>query len=1096
MGLKSIMESILSRRGFLKGAAASVVSASALAGCSKDDGGDAYYLSGTQENLPRPVIDETVYMGAAGHNCGGRCLIGFHVKNGVIKRITTDERPDYNFTDNSGKDDPQRRACLRCRSKVGWYYRKDRLLYPLKQTGERGDVNGFARITWEQAFSEISQKMGAVAALNEQDMINEGRRWMAGLGADAGKTTFTALCVTGDGSSIGSSLGSTILDVFGAGQPYPANVYSYPCLEHTTRYVADNYTWGYKVALEANSRTDYVNADQVVMWCTNPADSIMGTNSMWYLQQAKEAGVKFVCVDNRVSRTSALLNAKHIAPLPGTDSALVMGMLYHLLDTMLKDKAAGKPQAQWIIDPDFIKTYVYGFFDTDNTCIIKPNKEQYTDTLWYDLYQRALPINFHGGAIPGMGTVPAMGFGPATKFEVPKGASLSAYIFGTDRRLIDAGLNLATSIYPGEIGYNVREPGHLSANDTGDVLYNKRTRMYGQTPKTLAWASKITGVPVADIKQLAEDIARKKTTILMTGAMQKSCEGEQHIWSVYALAFVTGCFGLPGQSIGTISSRNKGALLAVSGPSQPPAYTSAAAAIKTKMARNFIRAEKMSEPTLMDTKTAQLFHIMLWQDQMEYGGTGKSRWNAPEVKFGPTIKGIYMAGGNSLINQGGDTNYCMNAVKNRNNAHVVVVSDFFMTPSAQFADYVLPAAMPFERVSMATEWQCGENIINMPKAIEPPGEAITDTEMWKGIATAAGKGDAIPYEKDKMGEYAESAFDKVKASYNYGGSYEDFKKAGIISISDKSSPDVITNAYFRESAKLAINPYGLCTSTGKFEAYSQSLMEDYEARRYNNFDAATGKLAVATDENNFPYQGRIASKACSFQRVEDTPSAAMIAASAAEQQENEECARFVYPIPMYIPLIEGTHACDSDTALGAYPAADADGATKHPDLLGAKSSHPYMLSTFHSIKRSHSSVGNNSPLVAETFKYDGSGNPAFLDPDRVANTGVGANLPIYDKDVYEPVYMHPDDAAALGVTKTGERVKLTSVRNTAIYAAAHITKTVRPGHLVMAEGGWVCLDENGVDIGGAVNTLFSLRPSRIARGTTMGNGLRLKVEKI
>jgi anaerobic dimethyl sulfoxide reductase subunit A len=92
------------------------------------------------------------------------------------------------------------------------------------------------------------------------------------------------------------------------------------------------------------------------------------------------------------------------------------------------------------------------------------------------------------------------------------------------------------------------------------------------------------------------------------------------------------------------------------------------------------------------------------------------------------------------------------------------------------------------------------------------------------------------------------------------------------------------------------------------------------------------------------------------------------------------------------------------------------------------------------------------------------------------------------------VYINPADAEAEGITH-GEKLKLTSIRNKSVYVAAHITETVRPGCLAMAEGSWVCLDENGVDIGGAVNTLFTLRPSRIARGTTMGNGIMLKVEK-
>jgi anaerobic dimethyl sulfoxide reductase subunit A len=384
----------------------------------------------------------------------------------------------------------------------------------------------------------------------------------------------------------------------------------------------------------------------------------------------------------------------------------------------------------------------------------------------------------------------------------------------------------------------------------------------------------------------------------------------------------------------------------------------------------------------------------------------------------------------------------------------------------------------------------------MPKAILPPGEAQTDMDIYKGIATYIGKPEEI-YGSEEMPEIKKTAYAGAKATLEAFGnkvkeSYDEFVKKGIASISDLATPNIIPMAYYRTSVDEAI-PYGLCTSTGKFEAYSISLVEDYEARRYNNFDTAGGTLATGTDTGGSPFEGKIHTKACEYKNVEDTPNTALQAATIQETADNESSARFVYPIPMYIPLIEGTHACDSDGTLGSYPAQDTFGATKHPDLFGVANTHKYLLNTFHSIKRAHSTMNNNA-LVNETFKIGDDGAPAFLDPDRNANKGGEDNPAIWDSGVYEPVYIHPDDAVTDGISH-GDKLKLTSIRGTAIYAAAHVTKTVRKGHLAMAEGAWVSLDENGIDIGGAVNTLFSLRPSRIARGTTMGNGLRVKIQK-
>ena len=51
-----------------------------------------------------------IRVGCPAHNCGGRCLLKVWVKDGLITRIETDDRP----TDNAS--DPQLRACVRGRA--------------------------------------------------------------------------------------------------------------------------------------------------------------------------------------------------------------------------------------------------------------------------------------------------------------------------------------------------------------------------------------------------------------------------------------------------------------------------------------------------------------------------------------------------------------------------------------------------------------------------------------------------------------------------------------------------------------------------------------------------------------------------------------------------------------------------------------------------------------------------------------------------------------------------------------------------------------------------------------------------------------------
>ena len=57
----------------------------------------------------------------------------------------------------------QDRACPRCRSQRSWIYNSNRLMYPMIQKGERGDLSTFERVTWEEANQirlEITSKKG------------------------------------------------------------------------------------------------------------------------------------------------------------------------------------------------------------------------------------------------------------------------------------------------------------------------------------------------------------------------------------------------------------------------------------------------------------------------------------------------------------------------------------------------------------------------------------------------------------------------------------------------------------------------------------------------------------------------------------------------------------------------------------------------------------------------------------------------------------------------------------------------------------------------------------------------------------------------
>jgi len=82
-------------------------------------------------------------------DCGGRCPLKLHIKEGKIIRVEGDDYEE--------KDD-QLRTCLRCRALRQYVYHPERLKYPLKRDGPKG-TGKFKRISWDEVLTEIAEKL-------------------------------------------------------------------------------------------------------------------------------------------------------------------------------------------------------------------------------------------------------------------------------------------------------------------------------------------------------------------------------------------------------------------------------------------------------------------------------------------------------------------------------------------------------------------------------------------------------------------------------------------------------------------------------------------------------------------------------------------------------------------------------------------------------------------------------------------------------------------------------------------------------------------------------------------------------------------------
>lgn len=236
------------------------------------------------------------------NNCGGRCVIHAHVRDGRIESLST-ETP-------GGQAGVPLTACVR-----GMHYHKTflgegRLRWPLKRVGRRGEGR-FQRIGWEEAVDEVARQW-----IRIRDKYGPGSRYVNyGTGMD--------------GVLSANRMAKRLLSLDGGFLGY-YNSYSTACISQATRLM-------YGTCQTGSSLSEWLNAGMILLWGHNPAETKFD-GSMHYLRQAKEKGIPIVVIDPRRNDTAAALDAEWIGIRPATDSALADAMAYVIVKEGLQDQ--------------------------------------------------------------------------------------------------------------------------------------------------------------------------------------------------------------------------------------------------------------------------------------------------------------------------------------------------------------------------------------------------------------------------------------------------------------------------------------------------------------------------------------------------------------------------------------------------------------------------------------------------------------------------------------------------------------------------------------------------------------------------------------
>ena len=333
-------QSTLSRRTFVKGSLASLAATgavgSALYGCAPQTQAGNEEMPATGEE----AAPDEIHWSQCNVNCGGNCIFQWHSRDGKVL---------YMETDNTGDNDLQARACLRGRSMRRWLNSPDRLLYPMKRVGKRGEGK-FEQISWDEAIDTIAEKLKYTIDTYGNDAIH--RVYSTGMYSTTGNPTSRLL----------NCLGGYLERHY----DYSANMIlgSMPYMYGDQFSPYDN--------VHCSSFSEAANnSDLVVMFGNSPAETRMGgANAAWDFARVREGvlsrGGKIVNIDYRLNETASGHPDEWLPIRPGTDAALCSALAH-----------------EWIVnnqvDKEFLDAYVVGFDDDTMPDSAKGQNKSYKD---------------------------------------------------------------------------------------------------------------------------------------------------------------------------------------------------------------------------------------------------------------------------------------------------------------------------------------------------------------------------------------------------------------------------------------------------------------------------------------------------------------------------------------------------------------------------------------------------------------------------------------------------------------------------------------------------------------------------------------------
>ena len=604
----------------------------------------------------------------------GNCPMRVYVKDGIALR---EEQCGIMPAIEEGVPDMNPMGCQKGVAWASMHYSQERLLHPMKRVGERGSGR-WKRLSWDEAYEEIAEKLIDVIIEDGSDCVVY----------DQGTTNID----NGIGSMMemhffGSCLSTTSIDSWAGVGDLPVGLIQ---------------SWG--TYMSEGTADDWFRSDYILIWIANP--SYTRVPDAHFLWEARYRGAKVVSIAPDFSPSTVhadhWLNVRY-----GTDAALALGMVHTILDEGLHDVEYVKEQ-------------------TDLPFLVRDDNARFLREC--DVVEGGAEDQFY------------------LWNAITDSMVLAAGTWGSDVMSLELGDDLDPAL-EGTHEVRLADGNSVRVRPVFELL---RAHIAEYPP---ARAAEITGVPEANIRRVARELAAAKSSMIFSswGACKHYHSDLFQRGMVYLMALTGNSGGKPGAGIkvstwwpmpgfvmGSFTAR-----LPTAPPEPMPTDRAQMQDISKQVFALTKAVDKRSTPLIPwlyahDPKFAEIAGRDAYADPTlprpvsEYmKDIFEREWQPIRPKPPKRPKFLYYSGPNPLRRW-------PNAKTIRDSLwksiDTIVTTDFRMSTSGMWSDYILPACGYYEKPGIKYVMSYIPYVCVGDRAVEPLFESKHEWDIVLGLA--------------------------------------------------------------------------------------------------------------------------------------------------------------------------------------------------------------------------------------------------------------------------------------------------------------------------------------------------------------------------